>query len=601
VSAAAPAPVPVLHRWLVGALFLALAASYPYAMLVVDSGRDLAMAQAIASGDAWPAYGPSLNATWSLGPVWFYLLALPFAAGAGVGVVAFAIGLLGAAKVPLAYALGRRWQDPALGLAGAAAIALPGWSTFGQLVLLHTSAVETGVLATLLLALRGWQQTRARDALLASLSLALALHAHPTALVAAPAVALALWRVARGERRVWLLAPLLFLLPFLPMLLAEARAGWPQWQATLGYAGGSDFVARLARAPALLRGLGWGGTEFVRDLLLARWPAVAFGYAGTLAILLLLAGGGLLSGLRRGALALPLGLSGVAFLLVLLLRDSTPEWMTYALAPFGAILLALGLLAPWTPPRRAGLALGLAAFALGSSLAVLRDRQLSAADGWQAMPGDAIADVARPPRRDDTPRFWLPAWGHDVLAQALCSEASPPALHGDLATALHFGQGVALRRHCRADAAPRLGGEAQRAYAGVPLALARELALAGTTTSYGFLLGTNVTALHPARGAPMQAHTRYLLDDYLPRLRAGERHRVALRGTCGAGDLLVATNLVPLLNEPFVLRDARGAAPAPRARSIASSYYACPPDGRIEWTLEVLDPAAADVFVWRAG
>jgi hypothetical protein len=586
---------------LVGLLFALAAASYPYAMLVVDSGRDLAWGQAIAAGEAWPLYGPSLNNLWRLGPLWFYLLALPFALGATLGGVALAIGLLAAAKIPLAYALGRRWQDPAFGLACAAAIALPGWSTFGQLVLLHTSVVETAVLATLLLALRAWQAPRPAPALAAALLLGVALHAHPTALVAAPAVALALLRVARrGAPRVLLLAPLCFLLPFLPMLWAEARAGWPQWQATLGYAGDSDALARLARAPALLRGLTFGGVEFSRDFLLARWPWLAAGYALTAALAGVLALAGLVLALRRQPPARALlALAGLAGLLVLLLRDTTPEWMTYALAPFGAALLAQGWLAPWPATTRAWLARGVGLLAALVSTAVLIDRHRVALEGLQALPGAAISDVAQAPRADATPRFWLPAWGQDALARRLCADPLPVALHGDLATALHFGQGVALQRHCRRATTVRLGGGASRQLAGVPSALAASLGLSGEPTPWGFLLLTRIDALHPAQGVEVRRHTRYLLDDYLPRLRAGERHRIALERACRPGDLLVATNLLPLLNEPFALRTPDGRVPTPRARGIASAYFDCPPDGRFALQLEVLDPLAADVFVLR--
>lgn len=586
---------------LVGLLFALAAATYPYAMLVVDSGRDLAWGQAIAAGEAWPLYGPSLNNLWRLGPLWFYLLALPFALGATLGGVALAIGLLAAAKIPLAYALGRRWQDPAFGLACAAAIALPGWSSFGQLVLLHTSVVETAVLATLLLALCAWQAPRPAPALAAALLLGLALHAHPTALVAAPAVALALWRVARqGAPRVLWLAPLCFVLPFLPMLWAEARAGWPQVQATVGYASEGDALARLARAPALLRGLAWGGVEFSRDFLLSRWPGLAAAYALGAALAGVLAVAGIALALRRQPAArVLLALSGLGVLLVLMLRDTTPEWMTYALAPFGAALLALGWLAPWPAAARAPLARGVALAALLVSAAVLADRQAVTRAGWQALPGAAISDVARAPRADATPRFWLPAWGQDALARRLCGDEQPVALHGDLATALHFGQGVALQRHCRQATTVRLGGVAPRQLAGVPSALAASLGLSGEPTPWGFLLLTRIDPLHPVRGTAARRHTRYLLDDYLPRLRAGERHRIALQRACRAGDLLVATNLVPLLNEPFALVAPDGRAPTPRARSIASAYFDCPPDGRFALQLEVLDPLAADVFVLR--
>ena len=595
------APRRRLDSWLLWTLYLLTAASYPFAMLVVDSGRDLAWAHAIAGGSDWPLLGPGLNALWQLGPLWFYLLALPFWFGAGIGGTALAVGLLAAAKLPLAYALGRRWQDATFGLAFAAAVALPGWSTFGQLVLLHTSVVETALLATLLFALRAWQTERMRDALAAAALLGIALHAHPTALTAAPAVALALLRVARaGKPAVLLWAPLCFLVPFAPMLWAEAAAGWPQWRATTGYFGGGDYAARLERAPSLLRGLTLGSIELSRRFLFASWPWLANASGALLAALGVIGAAGWLARPRRvewllAALALAAG--G----LVLLLRDTTPEWMTYALAPFGAALLAVGWLAPWRDRRREQVARIAAACAVLLVAAWLVERVAISRRGLQSLPGAAIADVAVPPRDDGLPRFWLPAWGQDALAQRLCSAATPIAVHGDLASALHFGQGVALARHCAAADGVSLGGNAIRHLAGVPRALASSLGIEGEASPWGFVLTPRVVALHPARGARVQFHTRYVLDDYLPRLRAGRSEKIAVATDCRAGDVLVATNLLPLLNEPFELSDSTGVTPAASARTIASAYYACPPGGRIVLELRVLDPLAADVFLLPAG
>lgn len=586
--------------WLLAALYALTAASYPFAMLVVDSGRDLAWAHAIASGSDWPWLGPSLNTLWQLGPLWFYLLAVPLWLGAGIGGSALAIGLLAAAKLPLAYALGRRWQDATLGLAFAAAVALPGWSTFGQLVLLHTSVVETAVLATLLFALRAWQSLRLREALAAAALLAIALHAHPTALTAAPAVALALLRIARaGQPSVLLWAPLCFALPFGPMLWAETVAGWPQWQATTGYFGAGDYAARLARAPAVLRGVTLGSIELARGFLFASWPPMASAAAAVLAALGLLGVLGWFARPRRSELLLA-ALALIAGLLVLLLRDSTPEWMTYAVAPFGTALLAVGWLAPWRGQRRDHAACIAAACALLLATALLVDRVAVARRGLQSLPGAAISDVAVPPRDDGTPRFWLPAWGQDALARRLCGAPAPIALHGDLASALHFGQGVALAQHCEASAVVHLGGAAAQHLAGVPRAIATALGIVGEPHPWGFVLTPRVTALHPALGARAQVHTRYVLDDYLPRLRAGRSERVAIAADCAPGDLLIATNLLPLLNEPFELRDATGVPPVALERTIASTYYACPPERRVELELRVLDPLAADVFLLHA-
>jgi len=87
------------------------------ALLVIDSGRDVANAWLIAKGANFPLWGPSIYGTWSLGPVWFYLLAIPlWFDSQSLTPLALLIGVLGAAKLPLAYFLGRRLYGPSAGI-----------------------------------------------------------------------------------------------------------------------------------------------------------------------------------------------------------------------------------------------------------------------------------------------------------------------------------------------------------------------------------------------------------------------------------------------------------------------------------------------------
>ena len=150
------------EHWAIVLLLAALVALhvalFPFATLVTDSGRDLANAYAVGHGGPYPEYGPGLFGRWKLGPVWFWLLALPLKLGASVTAAALFTGLLAAAKIPLAYGLGLRLLDARLGLLAALLIALPGWSSVGTLVLAHVSVVESALLATAWLALRLYRQ-----------------------------------------------------------------------------------------------------------------------------------------------------------------------------------------------------------------------------------------------------------------------------------------------------------------------------------------------------------------------------------------------------------------------------------------------------------
>lgn len=604
-------PVPRGELAALALLTALVAATFPYAALIVDSGRDLAWGWSIAQGHAWPVYGPGLNGIWQPGPAWFYLLGLALAVSGSIGGTTLLVGLLAALKVPLAYALGRSWcmlqprpagAAGALGLGLAAAVALPGWNTVGQLVLSHTSLVETGVLATLWLALLAWRERRVAPLALASLALGLAMHAHPTALVAAPAVGLAGWRVARA-RGAWVtlaVGAAALALPFVPALLAEARSGWPQLDASGGYFGQSDYLARALRAPAVLQGASVGSVAFVRDFLLGRWPGLALVAGAALVVVYLLALPGLLLAcLRRERAAwLALALASWAWSFVLLLRDTTPVWMIYACAPFDAALVAVGWQAVWrgTWPRAAAWCLTACAVAISGAL--LADRVFATRAGVQWFPSAALGDIAQPPHRDPPLRFWLPGYGHDALARKLCAEARPLALHGDLATALHFGQGVALALHCETQTV-RLGGAAPRQLAGVPRAIATALQLAGVDTPWGYVLLEPAASLHPARGDAVQVHTRYLMDDYRRRA-AGGPTRIALDAPCSPRDLLVVTNLAPGLNAPFSLQARAGhALPTAVSETIASRYFDCPASGHFALELDTLDPQAADVFMLR--
>lgn len=596
-------PAPRADALLVLALTLVAIAMSPLAALIVDSGRDLAAALAIARGDAFPLYGPSLFGTWRPGPAWFYLLAVPLALAKSVGAAALFAGVLAAMKMPLAWSLGRRARGAALGLSFAAFVALPGWATLGQLVVSHTMLVEAAVLATLWLCWVALQGDSARLAALAAGMLALAVHSHPTALVAAPVVAWAVWNGAiRTRRWGWLvLAMAAFVLPFLPAVVAEARAGWPQLAGSAGYFGAGDYLARARRADEVMVGATWGQAVFVRDFLLGRWPGLAW----IVFAVGLLAGGaataGVFVGLRRDRLVLAASvLVACGWLFVLLLRDATPAWMTYGVLVLQSGLLALGWYGLWPAAWRVRAARGLAVFALLVSGAVLADRFATVRGGVQFLPTTSVADIAAPPRRDPSMRFWLPAYAHDVVFARLCAAPGAVSLHGDLATALHFGQGVAAALHCGAGTPIGFGGQAPRTLAGVPRAIADDIGIAGETVGWGYVLATPVRVIHPERPSPVTTHVRYLLDDYLPRIGRDTPAEVRVHTSCAPDEVLVVTDLLPGLNEPFEVREVDADSPALLARTIASRYFACPASG--QWSLEVvaLDAAAAGVFLLRS-
>lgn len=591
------------------ALFVLHLALFPHATLVTDSGRDLANAYAVAHGGPYPLYGPGLFGHWKLGPVWFWLLSLPLWAFGSLTAAAWFIGVLAAAKIPLAYLLGRRLLDARLGLLAAVIIALPGWGSVGTVVLAHTSVVESAVLATLLLAVLAWQTQRPALAVLAGLMLALSLHAHPTALVAAPVVALALWRLRHLPGRWWWLALTMvaFVLPFVPALLAEMRSGWPQLAASATYLEQMKVPARLMRLPQLFWALTTGGTWFASGFLLPLYAAVLCWLVWMLLLLAALLGW-LRLALGRVDAVLPVGtgrslvllgatglVGAVAFIAVL--RDATPVWMVYSLAPFGVLALAFGLHGLLEGRPHAGRIIGLLVLAtLVVDAALLQQRIALGEAGRVALPGRSIGDITA--SRSQAPHHspWLAVWQFDELARASCAEPGRLALHGELAMTFDFSQGVAAQLHCPEDRLPRLGGhDADRHLAGVSQGMARELGMVPQPQRWGHVLREPRQVLAPPQGRDARVDVEYRVDRQRPLDARGDQE---LSGsvTCAVDEWLVVTNLMPLVNRFSLTVTAGGEELAPQVRTMSASYFACE-GGIIHWRILTPDPASADVVV----
>ena len=582
---------------------------FAFATLVTDSGRDLANAFAIGHGGPYPQYGPALFGRWQLGPVWFWLLALPLRLGGSITAASLFVGALATAKIPLAYLIGKRMLDVRLGLIAALFVALPGWSSVGALVIAHTSVVESAMLATFWLALVAWQERRAGVAVAACLMLALALHAHPTALIAAPAVALTLWRAVLMPRRWgWLVAGIaLFLLPFLPALLAEMHSGWPQASASLAYLSEADAGARLAHLPQVGWALVTGGAWFAGHFLLPA-PAGSLWWLAHGLVLVATTLGALRLALARdtddGATALRWllivivwGAASIAF--IVLLRDATPTWMIYCLAPFGAFALALGMYGLLHERRNADIWLVLLTVAtLGVNLVLLQQRTTLEHSGQVLLPGGNVGNITTPRNHPATRSPWLSVRQFDALAKHACAIPGQFALHGELAATFDFAQGVATGLHCPTQQLPRLGGiAADRHLAGIAAGLAAELGLDPAPQDFGHVLRVPTQVLAPAQGRDADVDVRYRIDRQSDFDTQGDTE---LSGslTCPSGDVLAITNLMPLLNR-FTHHVYRNGTPlAPLAESRTTAYYRCD-DSELHWRIRTPDAVAADVFVIR--
>lgn len=603
-------PTPWAVAIVLGLLVVMQVLLFVNASLVTDSGRDLANAWAMGHGGPYSPYGPGLFGHWKLGPVWFGLLALPLRLGTSLTQVAVFVGLLAAAKIPLAWGLGRSLVDARLGLLAAVLIALPGWVSESTLVISHTSVVETAVLATLWPALLAWRQRRAGMALLATLMLALALHAHPTTLITAPAVALALWRAVVVPRRwFWLSAcVVVFVVPFLPALLAEMQAGWPQAGATASWLHEAQPLARLQRLPEVLVALLAGGAWLAGNYLLPEF-GIRFWWLAHAGILILAVVGGLRLCARRqwpdaadqSARAWLLGLvpvSLVAIVFILLLRDATPSWMVYALAPCGVFLLALGWRGlPWDWTWAKAVVGLLLLASIGTGLGELHQRQGSAKQGQILLPAGGFDDIAN---WHDAGRFsspWLSIPQFDALAREACAGSEPLTLHGELAMSFDFSQGVAARLHCPADQLPRLAGqEGTQHLAGIPLIVAKALGFDPVPSRYGHVLRVPQSILAPVQGRLADVDVRYRPDRQAELDAAGDQVDAG-QVLCPPGAYLVVTNLMPVVNRLQVrVRTSGDENLVPRLTTLAAQYYAC--DGEpLDWQIHSPDLASIDLVV----
>lgn len=335
-------------------VFLLLAALFMWAAVgsngADDTYRDIDMAQSIVSGHYFPLNGPTINNIFHLGPVWFYLLALPLWLIGNPAAVNATMGLLGALQFPLAYQIGKRFGSQRLGLLFALALALPGWSAFPLVLMTHVTVVPTCILFGALATLRYRENPRAGRALVLGLALACMLHAHPTTLLLVTLFALAAAMVAPRAQRIahGALVASAILAFLAPMLVHQALSGWPDFATASTYATTRLALPAPARVAKLLLAVSDYGADYVaRFWLEARKPWLSLLLALN-AIWFLAATAGLVLTVRgdprrrRWVVALVLVLLAQT-LFVIVLREITPFWMIYAHLPLIAALVALGL------------------------------------------------------------------------------------------------------------------------------------------------------------------------------------------------------------------------------------------------------------------
>ncbi|MFI4953976.1 MAG: hypothetical protein ACHP7M_12630 [Burkholderiales bacterium] len=602
-----PRAAPALSwpSWL-ALLLLALAYVLPFALanLTADTARDLAAAHRIIEGDL-PAHGPIIDSALYLGPVWYYLLALGMAMTGSITGTSLFVGVLAAAKFPLAYCAGRELVDARFGFFTALAVALPGPGMLQAVTWTNPVLVEAAAWLFLFACCRSWRRESDGWLIAAALSLGLAVHAHPTCLLLAPALAgVVAARVRAGKTpraATFGAAALLLALPFLPAALepssragevarlsvavADASRSW-RWMDLLNipwnmFVGAPGMAAGTFLYRSGTAGLLWYG------ILTAIWTIIA---AGAMA----------LAASRR--LARIASCAGVAFLLgvalVAALRSFTPYYMTFVLLPAAALGIgaALTALAERGRPARAA-AMCAAALIVATQIALAGGQLNRGSESWLRTALVNVSDFKTPPQAvKEEPLY--PAWTRDAVARALCASERPVALHGMLATGFDIDFAIETMLACgKRDRAVLAGNDpAAEHWIGLPAYAWRRLDLAPGRTlgSYG--------VDHPDRIiAPAMAHAIVTGDEFPPRHIAAAPHQtLALSFRAPGNAALVVTDIVPWYMPLRALVVTRaGAAVAPAITSSSLVAFRCRDCAahEVEWTLnlQASDPSWVDI------
>lgn len=534
-------------------LLLVLALTYVVAVahgiVTIDVARDLYWAIEIASGRVWPLLGPPVGSFELLGPVWYYIAAAAATASMSLTAYFALLGALAALKFVLIYQVGLRWLGAHFAVVLVVAATLPGVVSYQFFGIGHPQFVEAAIWATALFALRLRAAPESvGNAAALGLFAALAVHAHPTAIVLLPWAAVAVLGVPRADRlRAASIAALAALLVFLPRVFAllagssvtSATSALPENVAAASGLGGS-----IGGVWPILQNLFWFQPAYVVETTLSSaWLASAWPALWSLLLTLSLIGATIAAfdrQLRATFWFTLLTLLGV-LVAITLLRDHTPFYMLYVALPPLAVLYALA----WTALSRfrggsvvvACLIAVVAALHIAVSFGYVRVARVGLIQSRLPLHSNMkntattthVESISAAPTRD-------------AMAGWLCAQTSVVALHGDIAAAYDIGLGQEQFFHCRKRQINVAAGGRDNPWIGLPLPVWRELAIAPAVVlgTYGLMPASRVVA-------PSAALQQVSGRAYPPRfvqMIAAARHSVWQAQTKANG-LLVISGLLP--------------------------------------------------------
>lgn len=574
-----------------------------------DTYRDIDMAQSIVSGHYFPLNGPTINNIFHLGPLWFYVLALPLWLIGNPFAVNATMGLLGALQFPLAYQIGKRFGGERLGLLFALALALPGWSAFPLVMLTHVTVVPTCILFGVLAMLRYREHPGAARAVVLGLALGCMLHAHPTTLLLAALCALAAGSAASSDKRTThaALVVMAIVALFLPMLVHQALTGWPDFATASSYTATRLALPAPARTAKLLLALFDYGADYTARFWLALRRPWLTALLALNAMCFLAAGAGLAllvrddAGARRRVVVLVLVLLAQT-LFVVALREITPFWMIYAHLPLIAALVAVGLdriCKVGRGPRRivAALALGWMLW----SVAAWSYLALSPSQGLEGRAKHGVHDLMDVIEHETVKVPFSAARIPVYELGDLAADCAPVTLYAHYALFVDRSFGVGALAHCGRFTQIRLGGmpdATHPARLGLRDYVWTRLGMQPQHRIDSLGVSTPTAVWHSPQSLPVVDAI-----DYPIRQLSIAPQRFTVHGTASGADAIVVAHRA-LDYGPFSVIAARadGVPMAPLWADQATLVFRAPQDlrghGNVSWSIEIdATPAFVDVAV----
>ena len=576
-------------------LSAAYALAIAHGVVSIDVARDLFWGQQITRGEALPLLGPPVGSTTFLGAVWYYVVATVLSVSVSLTTYGALIGLLCASKFVLAYVVGRRWLGTAFGISLAVASAAPGVASYQMLGIGHPWFIE----ATLWLA--AWCALRLRAAPKQSrwafglgAAAALAMHAHPTAIVLLPWALVAVVALPVNARlRALVGSAVGASLVFLPWLLATFSPSLIANSAADNAIGPNGIGGSIAAVAGIAQNLLWTQAKNIFDSLL---PHTIWGtrlaltlWAGVLIATVI----GMLIATRdarlRGTLLGSLLSSIWTVTALALLRDHTPFYMTFvALLPLSALLAVawVALLGDAARLRRVTwLAVLLTVIVLHAATAagfvnIARNGQV---DSYLPLHSN-MQDVSTTRHQESV----LAVTSRDALARWLCAQPGQVSLHGDIASAFDVGlrheTDLACREQKRRD---DVGGKF-RPQIGLPNTIWRQLKIRPEHDVGAYGLASAQRVLSPA-SALIEASGRRYPPRHDLMIAASKQAAWSVSATLPPTELLVVSSLLPTM--PFFT--ATAAANGVDQRAIVSfanteifRCEACAKDA-VEWSIKI--------------